>query len=74
MYKYNFKKALVDLGDFSSAGRPRRKMSLLQGYDLIGTRDMWWNDSYDWSSEMEVYRMDRQEVVSPSTSVTIWSA
>ncbi|GAB0181349.1 hypothetical protein GRJ2_000600200 [Grus japonensis] len=37
--------------------------SCLQGYDLIGITEMWWNSSYDWSVGMEGYRlfmMDKQ--------------
>jgi len=36
----------------------------LQGYDLTGVTQMWWDDSCDWSAVMDVYRLfrkDRQE-------------
>ena len=36
----------------------------LQGYDLIGIMEMWWDGSCDWSVGMEGYRLfrkDRQE-------------
>ena len=52
----------------------------LQGYDLIGITETQWDDSYDWSVGMEGYRLfrkDRQgdeEGVSPSISMTSWSA
>ena len=38
----------------------------LQGYDLIGITEMWWDVSYDWSVGMGGYRLfrkDRQFVV-----------
>ncbi|GAB0202510.1 hypothetical protein GRJ2_002716600 [Grus japonensis] len=53
----------------------------LQGYDLIGIMEMWWDGSYDWSVGMEGYRLfrkDRQDRrgrgVSPSVSMTSCSA
>ena len=52
----------------------------LQGYDLIGITETWWDGSYDWTVGMEGYRLfrtDRQgdkEEVSPSMSMTSWSA
>ncbi|GAB0208733.1 hypothetical protein GRJ2_003339000 [Grus japonensis] len=33
----------------------------LQGYDLIGITEMWWNGSYDWSVGMEGYRHFRKD-------------
>ena len=36
----------------------------LQGHDLIGITEMWWDGSYDWNVGMEGYRLfrkDRQE-------------
>ncbi|GAB0185725.1 hypothetical protein GRJ2_001037800 [Grus japonensis] len=32
----------------------------LQGYDLIGITEMWWDSSYDWSVGMEGYRLFRK--------------
>ncbi|GAB0207912.1 hypothetical protein GRJ2_003256900 [Grus japonensis] len=33
----------------------------LQGYDLIGITEMWWDSSYDWSVGMEGYRLFRKD-------------
>ncbi|GAB0207075.1 hypothetical protein GRJ2_003173100 [Grus japonensis] len=33
----------------------------LQGYDLIGIMETWWDGSYDWSIRMEVYRLFRND-------------
>ena len=33
----------------------------LQGYDLIGITETWWDGSYDWSVEMEGYRLFRKD-------------
>ena len=33
----------------------------LQGYDLIGIMEMWWDGSYDWSVGMEGYRLFRKD-------------
>jgi len=33
----------------------------LQGYDLIGITEMWWDASYDWRVGMEGYRLFRKE-------------
>ncbi|GAB0210046.1 hypothetical protein GRJ2_003470400 [Grus japonensis] len=33
----------------------------LQGYDLIGIMERWWNGSYDWSVGMEGYRLFRKD-------------
>ncbi|GAB0204978.1 hypothetical protein GRJ2_002963400 [Grus japonensis] len=33
----------------------------LQGYDLIGIMEMWWDGSYDWSIGMEGYRLFRKD-------------
>jgi len=33
----------------------------LQGYDLIGIMEMWWDDSYDSSVAMEGYRPFRND-------------
>ncbi|GAB0210369.1 hypothetical protein GRJ2_003502700 [Grus japonensis] len=33
----------------------------LQGYDLIGIRETWWDSSYDWSVGMEGYRLFRKD-------------
>ncbi|GAB0188654.1 mitochondrial enolase superfamily member 1 [Grus japonensis] len=33
----------------------------LQGYDLIGITEMWYNGSYDWSVGMEGYRLFRKD-------------
>ncbi|GAB0191019.1 hypothetical protein GRJ2_001567200 [Grus japonensis] len=33
----------------------------LQGYDLIGITEMWWDGSYDWSLGMEGYRLFRKD-------------
>ncbi|GAB0193035.1 hypothetical protein GRJ2_001768800 [Grus japonensis] len=33
----------------------------LQGYDLIGITEMWWDGSYDWSVGMEGYRLFRKD-------------
>ncbi|PKU27961.1 hypothetical protein llap_21735 [Limosa lapponica baueri] len=33
----------------------------LQGYDLIGITEMWWDGSYDWSVGMERYRLFRKD-------------
>ncbi|GAB0175756.1 hypothetical protein GRJ2_000040800 [Grus japonensis] len=33
----------------------------LQGYDLIGITEMWWDGSYDWSIGMEGYRLFRKD-------------
>jgi len=52
----------------------------LQSCDLIGITETWWDGSYDWSVGMEgfrLFRKDRQGKqggVSPSMSMTIWSA
>ncbi|GAB0192581.1 hypothetical protein GRJ2_003481800 [Grus japonensis] len=33
----------------------------LQGYDLIGITETWWDRSYDWSVGMEEYRLFRKD-------------
>ena len=33
----------------------------LQGYDLTGITETWWDSSYDWSIRMEGYRLFRKE-------------
>ncbi|GAB0207584.1 hypothetical protein GRJ2_003224100 [Grus japonensis] len=33
----------------------------LQGYDLIGITETWWDSSYDWSVGMEGYRLFRKD-------------
>ena len=33
----------------------------LQGYDLIGIMETWWDGSYDWSVGMEGYRLFRKD-------------
>ncbi|GAB0200352.1 hypothetical protein GRJ2_002500600 [Grus japonensis] len=33
----------------------------LQGYDLIGITETWWDGSYDWSIGMEGYRLFRKD-------------
>ncbi|GAB0210230.1 hypothetical protein GRJ2_003488800 [Grus japonensis] len=33
----------------------------LQGYDLIGITETWWDGSYDWSVGMEGYRLFRKD-------------
>ncbi|GAB0208218.1 hypothetical protein GRJ2_003287500 [Grus japonensis] len=33
----------------------------LQGYDLIGIPETWWDSSYDWSVGMEGYRLFRKD-------------
>ncbi|GAB0185603.1 hypothetical protein GRJ2_001025600 [Grus japonensis] len=33
----------------------------LQGYDLIGITETWWDRSYDWSVGMEGYRLFRKD-------------
>ncbi|GAB0209793.1 hypothetical protein GRJ2_003445000 [Grus japonensis] len=33
----------------------------LQGYDLIGIMEMWWDGSYEWSVGMEGYRLFRKD-------------
>ena len=33
----------------------------LQGYDLIGITETWWDGSYDWSVGMERYRLFMKE-------------
>ncbi|GAB0204229.1 cAMP-dependent protein kinase inhibitor alpha [Grus japonensis] len=33
----------------------------LQGYDLVGNMEMWWDGSYDWSVGMEGYRLFRKD-------------
>lgn len=33
----------------------------LQGYDLIGVTEMWWDGCYDWSVGMEGYRLLRKD-------------
>jgi len=32
----------------------------LQGYDLIGITETWWDGCYDWSVGMEGYRLFRK--------------
>lgn len=52
----------------------------LQGCDVTGIREIWWDGSYDWSAGMEgssLFRKERQgdeEGLSPSLSVMTWSA
>jgi len=66
-----------------STGNKQEKLETfthLQGYDLIGITEMWWDGSYDWSVGMEAYtifsknRQGHKEEVSPWMSVTSWSA
>jgi len=33
----------------------------LQGCDLIGIMEMWWDGFYDWSAAMEGYRLFRKD-------------
>ncbi|GAB0182398.1 hypothetical protein GRJ2_000705100 [Grus japonensis] len=33
----------------------------LQGYDIIGITETWWDSSYDWSVGMEGYRLFRKD-------------
>ena len=33
----------------------------LQGYDLIGITEMWWDGSYDWTFGMEEYMLFRKD-------------
>jgi len=35
--------------------------SWLQGYDLFGIMEIWWDGSYDWSVGMEGYRLSRKD-------------
>ncbi|GAB0186659.1 hypothetical protein GRJ2_001131200 [Grus japonensis] len=47
-----------------SMGKKQEEMETcahLQGYDLIGIMEMWWDGSYDWSVGMEGYRLFRKD-------------
>ncbi|GAB0190981.1 hypothetical protein GRJ2_001563400 [Grus japonensis] len=33
----------------------------LQGYDIIGITETWWDGTYDWSVGMEGYRLFRKD-------------
>lgn len=33
----------------------------LQGYELIGVMERWWDSSYDWSAAVDGYRLFRKE-------------
>ena len=32
-----------------------------QGYNLVGITETWWDDTYDWSVNMEGYRLFRKD-------------